>query len=463
MEIMAEMLKQKGHNVVGLTDSTFDSSSYVTNDEKRKLKILRDFKPDLVCFSTLTHRYQWCLKFARLIKATFPNAKIMFGGPHASAVPEIVIKEKCVDVVCVGEGEEAIVEIASEWRTDIENLWFKDSSGNIISNKVRPLITDLDSLPFPNKKLWIDVKPSEFKYYLLMVSRGCPYSCSYCYNSTFHELYPDENIVRFRSVKNVIEELVWAKKEYGVRWVLPLDDNLLLKPDWFFDFTTQYKLFIDVPYCATTHPLTLDLKRAMLLKFSGCRFVKIGIQSGSEHIRKTLMNRPETNSQLLKATLACKQARLKFTLDHIFGVDDSIQTLMESIELYNDARPTQINTFQLYLFPNTPIIKCKNISSEDVEKISNGIFQEGSIKSRHGLPYRNLLTILPLLPKNTVSLIVKNQKLLNLFADTPEFLILLIKIITNIKLRNTPTLLSNLKFLPHKIDERMRGYKGEFD
>ena len=463
MEIMSELLKQHGHQVIGLTDSTFDTSDYVTSDERRKLKILNTFQPDIVCFSVLTHRYQWCLKFSHLLKCTFPHVKIVFGGPHVSATPETVIQERTVDVVCVGEGEYALLELASKWRTDIQNLWFKDVLGKVIKNSLRPLIHNLDSLPYPNRSLWVDVNPNQFQYYLLMVSRGCPYSCSYCNNNTMHNLYPTENIVRFRSVENVIAELQYAKKQYNIKWVLPLDDNLLLNSKWFKDFSIQYKNHINVPYCATTHPLTIDEDRAKLLKMSGCRFVKIGIQSGSEKVRIQLMNRYETNQQLLTATSNCRRAKLKFTLDHIFGVDDSPKALQDSINLYNEARPTQLNSFQLYIFPSTTIIEYKNLTCEEIAKINNGTYQSGSIKGHHNLPYRNLFTILPLLPKKLITIISKHPKLLALFTNIPEPILLCAKITTNIKLKNTPALVSNLKFLPHKFKERLRGYKGDFD
>lgn len=462
MEIIAELLAHYEHNVIGLTESTFDTSSFLTADEKRKLKALQSFNPDYVCFSILTHRYQWCLKFAALVKANIPSAKIVFGGPHASAVPDVVIAEDVVDIVCVGEGEYAMLELVTRYRTNIQNLWFKDGK-RIVSNSLRPLIKDLDSLPFPKRSLWQDLPESEFNYYLLTVSRGCPYSCSYCQNNTYHKLYSHENIVRFRSVENVIAELKHAKKQYKIKWVLPLDDNLTLNPKWFKEFAEQYKKHINVPYCATTHPLTVDAERAELLKMSGCRFVKIGIQSGSEKVRMLLMNRHETNQQLLSAASICKHVKLKFTLDHIFGVDDSSEALHDSVDLYNTARPTQLNSFQLYFFPCTDIIVRKNLSPEDVAKINNGTYQSGSIKGHHNLPYRNLFTVLPLLPKKLVSAVNNNSMLMSFFTNIPEPILMCAKIATNIKLKNTPALVSNLKFLPHKFKERLRGYKGDFD
>jgi radical SAM superfamily enzyme YgiQ (UPF0313 family) len=335
--------------------------------------------------------------------------------------------------------------------------------GVVVRNGLRPLIRDLDSLPFPYRRLWVDVSESEFQYYLLMVSRGCPFSCSYCFNSTYHGLYRGENITRFRSVESVVAELESAKAQFGLKWVLPIDDNLLLNPDWLRKFAHEYKKRVGVPYCATTHPLTIDFERAKLLKDSGCKFVKIGIQSGSERVRKYAMNRLETNKNLLDAAYACRKAGLRFTLDHIFGVDDGIEALNSSIVLYNCARPVQINSFQLYIFPSTPIIEYLKLNSEDVGKVNLGLYQDGSIKSHHNLPYRNFMTLLPLLPQRMVSYVFKSSFWLGVFTKVPEPLLQFAKIVTNIRLRNTPALMVNLKFLPHKLRLRLRGYKGDFD
>lgn len=103
MEIIAGVLTHAGHSVHGLVDSTYDPSDYLTNDEKRNLNKIGTIEPYLVGISVLSHRYQWCLKFARLIKQEYPNIRVIFGGPHATAVPKVVIQEDCVDMVCVVE------------------------------------------------------------------------------------------------------------------------------------------------------------------------------------------------------------------------------------------------------------------------------------------------------------------------------------------------------------------------
>jgi len=467
LEIMSSLLKQRGHQVIGLTDSTFDTSNYITNDEQHNLKQIRKYKPDFIGFSVLSHRYQWCLKFARLIKGDFPLVKIIFGGCHPTALPELVIKEDCVDIVCVGEGEEAIVELLNNpERTNIKNLWFKKGS-SIIRNTIRPLIEDLDSLPLPDKSLWVNLPKTVFKNYLIMVSRFCPYSCSFCFNSYMQKLYKGlGQFVRFRSVENVILELKKAKKELNIKWVLFMDDNLTLKQKWFKQFAKEYRRHIHLPYACNTHPFTIDEKRVKLLKESGCRFVMLGIQSGSEEVRQKIIGRHETNKKLLKVTNIFHKYGLSFSLDHIFGLDDSPKHLHESAELYNKARPFTVNTFQLYYFPKTQIINHKKLPPTDIQKINSGLYQKPTIRSQRYseyLMYRNLFVLLPLIPKSIVNMFLQNNRLLQFFTKIPESVIWGSKIINNLKGGNTPSVFSHLSFLPHKLKERLRGYRGEFD
>ncbi len=467
LETIAGVLVRAGHSVYGLVDSTYDPSSRLTSDEQHNLSKIGKIEPYLVGISVLSHRYQWCLKFARLVKRDYPNIKIIFGGPHPTAVPEIVIQENCVDMVCVGEGEGAMLELAnSPERIDIKNIWFK-TGGEIIKNGLRPLVQDLDSVNPPMRSIWIEsVGKKEFNRYLVMVGRGCPRSCTYCSNSFLHELNRGlGKYVRLRSVNNVIDELKTAKKEFEASWFLFMDDNFTLNKDWLKDFASQYKKYIGDPYACNTHPLDIDDEVAQWLKDSGCRFVMVGIQSGSEEVRRRVVHRYETNDDVRRMASSCHRAGLSFSLDHIFGLDDRLEYMRESAYLYNEVRPFQVNIFFLYMFPKTPIIEIKGLSKEDRRGVQQGTYQPPTIRSSRDpkyITYRNLFICLPILPKRVVNWVLDNNRE-GTFDKIPEFVLWIMKVITNIRGGNTPSIIAHLKFLPHKLKERLRGYRGKFD
>ena len=363
LEVISANLKNAGHEVYAMVETIMDPSPRITSSEKKNLERIGEIKPDFFGINVTTMRYQWCLKFARLVKAHYPNVRIIFGGPHPTALPDLVMEEDCVDILCVGEGEEAIVELLSApGVTNIRNLWFRVND-TIIKNPLRPLIQDLDSVPFPDREMWLEcVDRGEFRRYLVTVSRGCPHECFYCFNSTLKHKYEGlGKYVRHRSTDHVIRELIKAKHEFDINWIVFMDDNLALRKDWFLDFASKYEKYINVPYACNTHLFTIDLERAQALKDSNCKFIMLGLQSGSEFVRKQL-NRHETNDQVRETARICRKVGLKFTIDHIFGLtDDEEPYLMESARLYNEVRPNQVNTFFLYLFPETQMLKLKNL------------------------------------------------------------------------------------------------------
>ncbi len=467
LEIISANLKAAGHEVHAMVETIMDPSSRITSSEQKNLDKLSVIKPYFLGIYVTTMRYQWCLKFSRLVKAHFSNIKIIFGGPHTTALPELVIEESCVDILCVGEGEAAIVELLSApGATNIRNLWFK-ANGTLIKNPLRPLVQDLDSVPFADRKMWLEcVDRGEFKRYLITVSRGCPYTCTYCFTSSLRTMYEGlGQFVRHRSPENVIRELITAKHEFNINWVVFMDDNLALRKPWFLEFSKLYAEHVNVPYACNTHLFTIDLERAQALKDSNCKFIMLGLQSGSEYVRG-LLNRSETNDNVRETARICKEVGLKFTIDHIFGLtEDEAPYLMESARLYNEVRPNQVNTFFLYLFPRTPILDMKNLSESDLNLVNQGKYQSPTFRSTrdpHYINYRNLFVSLPFLPRGIVTWVLDNDKV-HWFNRVPESMIWVMKAISNLRMGNTPSIIAHLKFLPRKLLERLRGFKGEFD
>ncbi|MDP2043751.1 MAG: cobalamin-dependent protein, partial [Candidatus Omnitrophota bacterium] len=193
VEYLSIVLKKAGHQVSLVFDPALFSSevffegkgnkvlSKIFNRKKKMLEEIKLLDPGLIGFSVLTSNYQWSLDIAKSIKEFF-DIPIVFGGLHSTIVPERVIKNKCVDMIVVGEGEYALLDIADNLETNkrnyhLNNVWFKDN-GKIIQNGLRPLVNDLDSLPFPDKGLFYQKVPPYQHEYTIMASRGCSFNCS---------------------------------------------------------------------------------------------------------------------------------------------------------------------------------------------------------------------------------------------------------------------------------------------
>jgi len=131
--------------------------------------------PDLIAFSTTTNMFRTARRYARLVKKNF-QLPIICGGIHPTIVPEEVINCPEIDMVCLGEGEFALLELCNKMNGNeeiysIQNIWVKEY-GKIHRNPVRPLIQDLDELPFPDRTIY-DYASLEDAKLMESVYEGC--------------------------------------------------------------------------------------------------------------------------------------------------------------------------------------------------------------------------------------------------------------------------------------------------
>ncbi len=198
-----------------------------------------DFGADVVGFSPVTSSVHGLPVLAQKTRVALPNALILVGGPHASAVCGAILEETCADIVVKGEGEAATEMILRAWAEGgrdfggIPGIIWRDSAGELVHNPgVTPLIEDMDQIPIPAYDLiefpryWASqsaVPLHNRRYASLVTSRGCPYHCVYCHN-TFGKT------IRMFSAERVAEELAHLQKSYGISDFEFHDDNFNFKP-----------------------------------------------------------------------------------------------------------------------------------------------------------------------------------------------------------------------------------------
>lgn len=445
-EFLSSFLKKHGHKVELVFDPRLFASEVIQinklakffDTKKEIVKQVLDKKPDLIGFSVFTFSYQRALELAREIKKHNKKIPIIFGGIHPTSVPKVVIKQPEVDIVCIGEGESALLELLEslkqrKLRTNIQNLWFKKGK-KIIRNSCRPLIDNLDDLPFPDKELFYNIYPGLKNDYYALTSRGCPFACTYCANSVWQKIYRGlGKPVRRRSPKNVIAELVLAKEKFSPQKIAFVDDVFCQDLAWLKEFSQEYKRKIGLPYSIITHPRFLTPKITKLLAGSGCYFLIFGVQSVSEEIRRKVLNRFETNKEISQAAKNCHQAGLPFSIGHIFNIPgEGVKEYEQALHFYNQLRPSVINSYWLQYFPKTEIIKTaikKGIMSKAmVKKIEKGLTSAsivvgfgGKDNFNRGSTYTNFelfFTLLPLLPKRIIQKLIQ-WKIYNISSKLP--------------------------------------------
>lgn len=256
-------------------------------------KIIKEKNPDLVGVIATSPRVYYALKTLKIVKDVNPKIKTIIGGPHASAVPE-TIKEDYIDFLVRGEGEmtmkELVLSLDKKDFSRIKGLSFK-KNGKIIINKSRPLIENLDSLPFPARDLVPITKypgsimPIELPEVNMVASRGCPFRCSYCFKGTFGFSS------RFRDPINVVDEIEQVVKDYGAKTINFFDDEFNMNKDFLNKFSEEIikRGLNKIRYKAQFrgNKAFIDLETLKKLKKAGFYLICYGLESGNQKVLDT--------------------------------------------------------------------------------------------------------------------------------------------------------------------------------
>ncbi len=337
-------------------DGEFDVVHTEFDEEYEMLaKELEAFGPDAIGLSVISLSIAEAIKTTQFLRSRF-DVPILWGGVGVTLEPEIAIRS--ADLVCVGEGEEVLVEVADclaegrDWR-QIPGTWVKSSEGEVIKHPKRE-IGSLDDIAIPN---WDSSKMAFFVHgrnkagevtlkvnknaralervtdgdYQIMTQRGCPFSCSFCVESRYQEMFGKKKSLRRRSVDVVIEELVRAKEEIDPFVIWFWDDVFTLNPRWLAEFLPKYKEHVDIPFWCYTYPTTHDLGLLKDVHAAGCNCMSMGIQSGSERVLKEVYNRPTPLKRVIEAAQEIVDA-------NIVGYFDLIS--QSSFETEEDLRST---------------------------------------------------------------------------------------------------------------------------
>lgn len=353
------------------------------DDTAEVMKAIENQQPDILVFSPLTSTYQWALAIASKAKERNPYIKTVFGGVHASAVPQLLLQRSEIDYVVVGEGDVAFPNIIQsienkDFTSPIVNTKYKAKDGSIISGKQAGFIQDLDSLPFFDKVLWEEhVRLGDL--YLTMASRGCPYRCTFCFNNFFAKL-PEEKsgkYVRLRSPEHMIAELKIAQKRYKIEVVDFQDDVFTTNKKWLQTFLALYKKEINKPFQILTHPRYMDEDIAKWLNNAGCSWVQMGIQSMDEDFKKDALMRYERSEDVSAAIDAMNKYNMKVKVDHMFGLpDEPISAQENALNLYINHPVKRIQTFWTCYLPGTELMNDAlakgRLTESQAQKINEG-------------------------------------------------------------------------------------------
>ena len=381
---IAAVVREKGHEVKILEANAFD----LTHEQIKE--VIEKYNPDFIAITGASSMMDEITKLCSFLPK---NVKVIFGGIHASSMPEEVLRDyPRIDYLVRGEGEEAIIGILEgKPLKDILGVSFRDKKGKIIHNKDAPFIEDLDSLPFPARDLlpmhkYFSFEARKYPIDYIVSGRGCPYHCIFC-----ADFITSGRKMRARSAENIVAEIKHLVEKYGTQEIDFQDDNFTLYPDRvkkFCDLMIKTELNKKVIWKVANGVRCDKLSLPMLkhMKKAGCYMLSLGIESGNQKILDK-MRKAEKLIDIKNAAEWCAEAGIQTRGLFIFGLlGENRKTMLDTIR-FAKSLPLDTATFHVCIpMPKTEywnIIQKEgqllDVSWDKYTAYSEGAFKHGDV------------------------------------------------------------------------------------
>lgn len=328
---LSASLKKAGHQ----TDVAVGTDNEIFEEIKK-------FNPHIVATSSMTAYRSFMMRMNKKIKEERNKCITVVGGFDSSFFPEIIDQVKEIDVLCRGEGNDALVELANciDNGTDysnIANLWVRKGD-TVVKNQLAPFV-NMNDKDFDDHEIYRKYKYfRDIEFVQIMAGRGCPYRCAYCFNHKYQEMYLPVSR-RYASLRNpeiVVDEIETLKNKYGYKTVFFNDSTLGYNKDWLIEFCKMYKeRGINLPFtmnmCA--NEVTEEAAKA-LGETKSCYLVRMGLETGNERFRKKVIRKFVSNQQLIDATNRLGEQGIPVSYQFMLGLPgETFELALETLNL----------------------------------------------------------------------------------------------------------------------------------
>ncbi|MBU4369282.1 B12-binding domain-containing radical SAM protein [Patescibacteria group bacterium] len=330
--------------------------------EKIDIKIINNqsekeidfFKPDIVGLSCVSQNFNRAKEIAKFCKER--NIIVIIGKGHISSIPECL--DKNMDIGIIGEGEQTFSEIVEmfikkeftqENLKKIKGIIFH-SENNLIQTQARPLISDLDSIPFPDRAL-LNIKKGDNFY--MFTSRGCPYKCRFCFSSRFW------GKVRFHSAKYVVDEIKYLIDHYKPLRITFCDDLFIAdikRLREIVELIKEQKFYKKVKFTISARANLINDNSVKLIKEMGADIVCLGLESGNETVLKFLKDDLANMQDNIAAIKYLKKYNLQVSASFIIGSpSETREQILETLDFIKKSKLDLFEINVLLPLPGTPI------------------------------------------------------------------------------------------------------------
>lgn len=345
---------EEGHNVIIVDAADWD---WLRLEQK-----ISEVDPELVGLTCWTIERGQCFKTARLVREVAPQAKIVVGGPHATAFPGHIFIKTPADYVVRGEGEETFRELlkALAFGSDlgrVQGLAYRDGDSFTLTEP-RPFIQDLDKLPNILHEQFVydnygGLHDTALKSAAVITSRGCPFKCSFCSSAVYWG-----NKYRTRSVANVIREVESLYHDHGIRALLFFDDNLTIDRSRCLALSSALTdLKLDLVWAAEGS-VKVDRELLSAMKRAGCYRLDFGVESGSPDVLKRI-NKPFSVEDTRRAFALCRETGIRPNSYLLIGSPgETKETISQTVQLMREIQPDVSTPHPgLWILPDTDIYR----------------------------------------------------------------------------------------------------------
>jgi anaerobic magnesium-protoporphyrin IX monomethyl ester cyclase len=423
--LFASILKKQGHQVE-IFDTTYYSIDYGVDSDGSKVerlnvvpysmekkgiqrktsswkddihKLLDSFKPDLIAISSTEDMWELGMQILEEMRdyKIRNNTPVIAGGVFATFAPDICIKNDLVDIVCVGEGENALLDLCKkiekgENYDDVTNCWVKTigpeylKNRNIIRKNPISKPVDVNENPiidislFENNRLYRPMAGQVYKMIPIETIRGCPFTCKFCNSPDQMKMYKGlgSNFYRKKKMDLVLEELKHFKEfhkvEYNYFWA---DTFLGMSKREFDEFIEMYSE-IKLPFWMQTRPETVDDYNMSKLKSVGLHRISFGVEHGNEEFRKRILDRRWKNKDIIAKLKIPNKYDIQYSVNNITGFPTETKKLaFDTIELNRNIDAANYNIYSFVPFHGTPLRKlCEDLGLIDHETITKCLTSE---------------------------------------------------------------------------------------
>ena len=403
-----------------------------TSDWKIDLrKQVDDFKPNLLAISSTEDMWELGVRVLKELKDYKIKNKIpvIAGGVFSTFAPEICIQEELVDLVCVGEGENALIDLCkkiekNEDYSDVTNLWVKKDGKVIKKNSIsKPVnINDnpiIDISLFEENRLYRPMAGRIYKMMPIETIRGCPFTCRFCNSPDQMQLYKGLglNFYRKKKMDLVYKELKYFKDvhkvEYNYFWA---DTFLGMSNNELDEFCEMYQ-DIKSPFWMQTRPETVTDYNMKKLKSVGLHRISFGVEHGNEKFRKKILDRRWKNKDILEKLRIPKKFDIQFSVNNITGFPTETKKLaFDTIEFNRSINADNANIYAFVPFHGTPLRKmCEDLGLIKPETITKCITAESQLVMSQYPPHeieeiKKCFTLYIKFPKNRWKEIERAEK-----------------------------------------------------